>query len=137
MKIPANSCLQVLIFFRILTRSVTKFVFAGECRRFAIHPMANFQLGSPANSRCGGASFENARVLFFAVLPGAFVKELAFRKAVFFLNARFADGVFDRDFALDGLRVNEHLAAHGFGVFGEHFEAEMVHAGAAKAGEEL
>ena len=99
--------------------------------------MANFQLGSSANSRCGGASFKSARALFLAVLPGTFVKELAFGKAVLFLNARFADGVFDRDFTLDGLRVNEHLAAHGFGVFGEHFEAEVVHACGAEAGEQF
>ena len=137
MKIPANMCLQVLIFFRFLGMTVTKFVFAGECRQFAIHPMANFQLGSPANSRCGGASFENARELFFAVLPSAFIKELAFRKTVLFLDARFADGFFDGDFTANGLRVYEYLAAYGFGVFGEHFEAIVIHAGAAKAGEEL
>ena len=102
-----------------------------------INLIAFFQLGSPANSRCGGASFENARKLFLAVLPGAFVKELPFGKPVFFLDARFADGIFDRDFALDGLRVNEHLAAHGFSVFGEHFEAEVIHAGAAKSRQKL
>ena len=93
-----------------------------------INLIAFFQLGSPANSRCGGASFEGVRILLLAVLPGAFVKELPFGKTVFFLDARFADGVFDRDFALDCLRVNEHLAAHGFSVFGEHLEAEMIHA---------
>ena len=100
-----------------------------------INLIAFFQLGSPANSRYGGASFENARKLFLAVLPGAFVKELPFGKPVFFLDARFADGIFDRDFALDHLRVNEHFAAHGFGVFGEHFEAKVVHACGAEAGE--
>ena len=96
--------------------------------------MAFFQLGSPANSWVPAGLFIE---LFFAVLPGAFVKELAFGKAVLFLDSRFADGVIDSDFALDGLRVNEHLAAHGFCVFGEHFEAEVVYACATETGEQL
>ena len=96
--------------------------------------MAFFQLGSPANSRVQAGLFFR---LFLAILPGALVEELPFGKAVFFLDARFADGIFDRDFTLDGLRVNEHLAAHGFSVFGEHFEAEVVYSCAAETGEQL
>ena len=117
----ANSCLQDSVqsyFFDVLK---TNFDIAGECRQFAIHPMANFQLGSSANSWVRRGFFFVWLWLFLAVLPSAFVKELTFGKSVLFLNAGFADGFFDRDFALDGLCVDEHLAAHGFGVFGEHF----------------
>ena len=60
--------------------------------------MAFFQLGSPANSRVQAGLFLD---LFFAVLPGALIEKLPFRKAVFFLDARFADCIFDSDFALD------------------------------------
>jgi hypothetical protein len=76
--------------------------------------MAFFQLGSPANSRVQAGLFFR---LFLAILPSALVEELPFGKAVFFLDASFADGIFDGNLAVNSLRVDKDLASYSFGVF--------------------
>ena len=77
------------------------------------------------------------RLAFLAVLPDALVEELPFAKAVFLFDAGEADGFGDGNLPADGLRVDERLAVDRFGVFLEHFEAEVVHSGLLQFGQQL
>lgn len=75
--------------------------------------------------------------IFLAVFPDALVEELALAQAVFLLDAGEADGLVDGNLPADGLRVDGYFAPYGFGVFLQHFQAEVFHSGGAQVGQEL
>ena len=62
---------------------------------------------------------------FFPVYPGAFVEQLAFAEAIFFLDSGLCDGCIDADVTADGGDVGLHLAACGFGGLVEQLNSEI------------